>query len=129
LERTWYDWGVAWDSSRPVPWKRLLALFAVYAVIANVALVLFARDRYSFGSFAGMLSGMVLYLGIAWVLVKFGWNPPSLRPGQAAREGAARRAARATERPETRSTSPSPSRAKPPPTRRTNATNRRARRR
>ena len=110
-----------------MPWKRLLALFAVYAVIANVALVIFARGRYNFGSFAGMLSGMVLYLGIAWVLVKFGWSPPSLRPGQAAREGAARRAA---SRAETRSTPSAPAaRAKPAPTRRTNATNRRARRR
>lgn len=118
----WYDVGVAWDSRRPVPWRRLLLLFAVYAVIATLAIAAFGGG-FRVGTFLGMAVGFALYLGGAFVLVKFGWNPPALRPREAAREAAERRSATAAAKP----TEARPaSRGKPAPTSRTNATNRRA---
>lgn len=117
----WYDVGVAWDSRRPVPWRRLLTLFAVYAVIATLAIVAFGGG-FRPATLAGMAVGLALYLGGAFVLVKFGWNPPALRPREAAREAAERRASTATAAPVDRPVT----RTKPAPTRRTNATNRRA---
>jgi len=121
---------VAWDGGRPVPWRRIVTLFAVYALVANAALLLFARETYGIGTVAGMGAGFVIYLGAAWVMVKLGWNPPSMRPRQAAAESAERRAARAatTSTPAAKASDPSGPRPKPAPTRRTNATNRRARR-
>ncbi len=112
-----------------MPWRRIVTLFVVYALIANVALLLFARDSYGVGTVAGMAVGLVLYLGAAWVLVKFGWNPPALRPRQQAAEAAERRAAAEARRSDAAAAPGAAGpRPKPAPTRRTNATNRRARR-
>ena len=112
-----------------MPWRRLFNLFAVYAVIAIAAVALFARDAFSLATVGGLAMGLAIYLVLAWVLVKFGWNPPALRPGRAAAEAAERRAAADTaRRSEAASGAATGPRPKPPPTRRTNAGNRRARR-
>ncbi|MFM7535045.1 MAG: hypothetical protein ACKO91_04540 [Acidimicrobiales bacterium] len=76
---------MAWDRTRPVPWPRLVRQFAVYLLLFNVALFIFARDDYGPGVILGSVGGAVVYLGISVVLVKFGWNPPGgLRPGRGA---------------------------------------------
>jgi len=115
---------MAWDRTRPVPWPRLVRQFAVYLLLFNVALFIFARDDYGPGVILGSVGGAVVYLGISVVLVKFGWNPPGgLRPGRGAagstsstggagRSGAGRR--RSASAPDT----PAP-RSRPAPTKRT----------
>jgi hypothetical protein len=76
---------MAWDRTRPVPWPRLVRQFAVYLLLFNAALFLFARDDYGPGVILGSVGGAVVYLAISVVLVKFGWNPPGgLRPGRGA---------------------------------------------
>lgn len=111
------------DASRPVPWGRLLRLFLVYAVIANVIFLVFFRDDFGSGALVGTVMGGALYLLISYVLVKFGWDPPVLRARANAREAAERSAASS---PPARTPTPG---TKPAPTKRTNATNPKARRR
>jgi hypothetical protein len=108
---------VAWDASRPVPWARLLKPFLIYAVIANLGFLVLMGDRYDIGVLIGTLIGGVVYIGLSAALVKFGWNPPGW-----------------TRRPrKTRAAATAPpagsARPRPAPTKRTNATNPRARRR
>ncbi len=116
---------MSYDASRPVPWMKLLRLFLVYAVIANLIFFLFFRDDFGWGAVVGTAAGGAVYLVISSILVKFGWDPPMLRARANARE-AKERTATATSaspavRPATRTT--------PAPTRRTNAGNPKAKKR
>jgi hypothetical protein len=128
---------VAWDANRPVPWKRIIKPFAIYAVLANIVFFLLLRDEYNAGVALGTLGGGVLYAAIAYLAVKMGWSPPAFRSKE---ELAAMREARLAARAEKqaasgrrggassskRSGSARPAVARPAPTRRTNASNRRA---
>ena len=116
---------MAWDRTRPVPWPRLVRQFAVYLLLFNAALFLFARDDYGPGVILGSVGGAVVYLAISVVLVKFGWNPPGgLRPGRGATgrgatEGdASGRSGSGRRRSATASDTPAP-RSRPAPTKRT----------
>ena len=117
---------MAWDSARPVPWKRLLVPFAVYAAVATLAFTIFGQSKSLIGILGGVSMGGLLYLGVAIILVKFGWNPPqwgSTQPRQKAESGStsATRSSRA-------SGTSTDVRAKPKPTTRTNAGNHRVKR-
>ena len=92
---------MGFDAKRPVPWKRLLIMFGVYAVVANIFLYLTDRTHYGATAMAGTLIGGVFYLALASVMAKFGWAPKSMAESRAARVQtiAAREAARAS-RPE-----------------------------
>jgi hypothetical protein len=126
---------VAWDANRPVPWKRILKPFAIYAVLANVVFFFVLRSDYNAGVALGTIGGGVLYAAIAYLAVKMGWSPPAFRSKEelaAMRE--ARLAARAEKEaasgrrgasPSKRSGSSRPAVARPAPTKRTNASNRR----
>jgi hypothetical protein len=116
---------MAWDVSRPVPWKRLVTPFLIYAGVATVLFSFFGKSNIG-GIVGGVLIGGMLYLGVAVIMVKFGWNPPSF--GRQAREAGATTATRSTTTP-AKTTAPERPRAKPSPTSRTNAGNRRAPRR
>lgn len=70
---------MAWDSSRPVPWKRLTREWAVYAVIMSVVFLLFFRDDNVIGALAGVAVSAPLYLGLAGVLAKFGYKRKTLK--------------------------------------------------
>jgi hypothetical protein len=120
---------MAWDSTRRVPWKKVLTPYALYAV---VALVLFTILNKGFdpGLLIGVAAGGVIYSLIAAIMVKLGWNPPMFQSKEerAARAqiAAERRAERAAAKGGSRSgksAAPTTGRPKPPPTRRTNATN------
>jgi hypothetical protein len=123
---------MAWDSTRKVPWRRVLKPFGIYAVVA-AAVLLVATRRFDAGLLVGLVGGGLIYAALVTVLVKFGWNPPIFmskeeRAGAAA-AAAERRAARRSGK--DRSTSApaanaATGRATPPPTKRTNATNPRA---
>ena len=73
--------------------------FLVYAGIALVAFSFISSSSLP-GLAAGVIAGGALYIGIAVIMVKFGWNPPTFgRPsntqadaaGPIAVEGGARR--------------------------------------
>jgi len=101
---------VAWDSNRPVPWKRLIKEWAIYAGIMAAILIIVFRDA---GRLLPILGGLIIsgpiYFLFGAVLAKFGYQRKTLsemRTPRAAPSGS--------------STSPEPAaRAKPAPTRRT----------
>jgi hypothetical protein len=117
-ERLFHTGHVAWDATRPVPWKRLVVPFLVYAGIALVAFSFFGSSSLP-GLAAGVMAGGALYIGIAVIMVKFGWNPPTFgRPSTTQADAPARASSKAAPADAPRS--------KPAATSRTNAGNRRA---
>jgi hypothetical protein len=103
---------MAWDRDRPVPWPRLLRQFAVYLLLFNAALFIFARDEYGPGIILGSVVGALFYVVLAWLLVKFGWTPPGGRRAAPAPDRSGPAARTAPER-------PSGPRTRPAPTKRT----------
>jgi len=103
---------VAWDASRPVPYKRLAKEWVIYAAIMGVIFSVFLRDSTSPGGlFIGLAASLPLYMGLSYVMAKFGYQRKSL--GELRTPRAA---------PETGSPAGSPpatARARPAPTRRT----------
>jgi hypothetical protein len=101
---------VAWDATRPVPWKRLLKEWLIYAGIMGVILTVVFRDG---GRLLPILGGLLvsgpIYLAFGAVLAKFGYQRKTLAemgtPRASSGGGAAGAAAS--------------SRARPAPTRRT----------
>ena len=61
---------MGWDSSRPVPWKRLIREWLIYAAIMSAVFVIFFRGDNVVGAIAGVLISGPLYLGFAAVLAK-----------------------------------------------------------
>jgi hypothetical protein len=103
---------MAWDSSRPVPWQRLMREWVIYALIMVAVLFLLVRDNM-IGAVVGVLVSGPLYLAFGAVLAKFGYTRKTMAELRTERESkeAARREA---------SEGAAPSRhEKPPPTSRT----------
>jgi hypothetical protein len=114
---------MAWDSSRPVPWRRLIREWLIYVGIAGVALVVYylARGKkLEVRLFAGLLSSGPMYLLFGGVLAKFGYQRKTMkdlraeRPLAAARSGAGSSGARGAG-----GASTTGSRSRPAPTKRT----------
>jgi nucleotide-binding universal stress UspA family protein len=123
---------MAWDSTRKVPWRRVLKPFGIYAIVA-AAVLLVATRRFDAGILVGLIGGGLIYAALVTVLVKFGWNPPIFMSkeerAEAAAAAAEKRAARRSGRDRSSSTPathPSTGRPAPTPTKRTNSTNPRA---
>ena len=79
---TGYGWNndvVAWDSTRVVPWGRLSREWLVYAVVMNVAFVVFLRDSVSGGSVLGLAASYPLYMLFGGFLAKMGYQRKTLR--------------------------------------------------
>lgn len=70
---------VAWDANRPVPWQRLMREWVIYVAIMAVVFALFMRGRPMMGMFIGLLLSGPLYLGVGYVLAKFGYQRKSLK--------------------------------------------------
>src|SRR5512141_519050 len=104
---------MAWDSSRPVPWRRLIREWLIYVGIASAAFVIFyvARGKkIDIALFVGLLSSGPMYLLFGGLMAKFGYQRKTLKELR-------------TERPEPRSrTAPASAttgvRSKPVPTKR-----------
>jgi len=77
---------VAWDSSRPVPWQRLAREWLVYVAIMAAVFFIFMRDRPLIGVFAGLLASGPLYLGIGYILAKFGYQRATLKERRVERD-------------------------------------------
>jgi hypothetical protein len=118
---------VRFDAKRPVPWRRLLTMFALYAVVANLFLFFSDRTHYGVGVIAGTLLGGVFYLALATIMAKFGWAPKSMAESRAARaemiaarqQAKAERAAGGSGRGRSNAPVADNGRARPAPTRRT----------
>ena len=103
---------MAWDSSRPVPWKQLRRAWLFYVVIMGGIFLLLFRDQPLIGIFAGLLVSGPLYLLFGYVLAKFGYQRKTwtqLREDRTVRDTSSRASAATT----------TAARAKPAPTKRT----------
>jgi len=84
---------MAWDSARPVPWKRLLIEWAVIrAIVAAVSY--FGTKNHRIESYISILLAGFVYLGVGAVLAKLGYARKSLK--QIRTETASRQAAAPT---------------------------------
>jgi len=70
---------MAWDSSREVPWQRLLREWLIYAAIMTVLFLLLFRSQNPVGLIGGVLASGPLYLGLGYVLAKFGYQRKTLK--------------------------------------------------
>jgi len=102
---------MAWDSSRPVPWKRLLVEWAVIGAAVALMSLLFTDNRDASGYITVVLGGAV-YVAFGAILAKFGYSRKTLKQLRA-------EAAAAPPRAEPDSTAPS--RQRPAPTKRTSS--------
>ncbi len=111
----WNKSDMKWDSSRPVPWKRLTIEWAVVAVI--VALVSFsATDNRKFSSYIALVLGGVVYLIVGTVMAKFGYARKTLKQMRAEVAAGPRRTVGSS----SKASSPTATaRPKPAPTKRT----------
>lgn len=101
---------MAWDSTRPVPWQRLVREWLLYVAVMTVILLLVVDADSRIGALAGLLVSGPLYLGFGAVLAKFGYQRQRLRRPSAG--------PRSTGRPGASAPGAS-SRPRPAPTRRT----------
>lgn len=99
---------VAWDASRPVPWRRIAREAAIFLVIGGLALTLLVKHR-QVGTYVGLVVGMVFYVAFVALLSKFGYQRQSIREARQHRQAVSERA----------TTSAQPVRQRPAPTRRT----------
>jgi uncharacterized protein YacL len=119
---------MAWDSKRPVPWKKLLRLIGLFVVLFNVFLYFTAKGKYNLGTFGVSLFSAALYLLFAVIMAKFGMDPITQRERRM-EAMAAKRAEKAAEKAATPGASKGKKtavadRPRPPATSRTNAGNR-----
>ena len=109
--RTCYNTSpMAWDSTRPVPWTRLMREWVIYALIMSTIFLLFFRDASVVGALAGLLVSGPLYLMLGFVLAKFGYQRKTIRQMRSERQNPP------SPSPEQLASTPRP---KPPPTSRT----------
>jgi len=75
---------MAWDSSRPVPWQRLVREWLIYVGVMAAIFLLIARNNYA-GVMAGLLISGPLYLGFGYILAKFGYTRKTMKELRAER--------------------------------------------
>jgi hypothetical protein len=68
-----------WDSSRPVPWRRLMREWVVYAAIMTVVFLVFFPRNNALGAIVGVLISGPLYLAFGAVMAKFGYTRKRLK--------------------------------------------------
>jgi hypothetical protein len=100
---------MAWDASRPIPWRRLLREAIIFLIIAVVVFALL--DRTDAGTYAGLLLGAAMFVGFSALMVKFGYERQTLKQLRSQAPPSKRRASS--------STTTVVSRERPAPTRRT----------
>ena len=79
---------MAWDSTRKVPWRRLVREWLIYAAIASGGFVVYylVQDKpIKLGLFAGLLSSGPMYLVFGAVLAKFGYQRKTMKELRAER--------------------------------------------
>jgi hypothetical protein len=76
---------MGWESNRPVPWRRLIREWLIYAAIMAAIFLVFFGDASLAGAMAGLLISGPLYLALGVVLAKFGYQRKSLKQLRAER--------------------------------------------
>jgi hypothetical protein len=102
---------VKWDTSRQVPWRRLLIEWLFIAIVVATVSLLVTHNR-NLGSYLTIALGGVIYVGFGALLAKLGYVRKTLTQMRA-------EAAAAPPRTVGRSPSSSVTRSKPAPTGRT----------
>lgn len=105
---------MAWDSSRPVPWKRLAIEWLVIAVVVG-GISFFVTENNRAANYLTIVLAGPIYIGFGALLAKLGYARKSLKELRA--EDAARQAQKA--RAAGASGTPTGPRPKPAPTSRT----------
>lgn len=103
-----------WDSSRTVPWQRLVVEWLVFVAIMAVVFYVTRGDRPFTSSLAGLFISGPMYLAFGYVAAKFGYRRKSLKEMRTATEAKRSAADDADE-----ADGPAAPRPKPAPTRRT----------
>jgi hypothetical protein len=70
---------MAWDSTRPVPWRRLVRDWLLYFGIMVVVFVVVFHDRVSAGTTMGLVASGPLFIALGAVLAKFGYTRKTLK--------------------------------------------------
>src|SRR5689334_14308531 len=107
---------MAWDASRPVPWKRFAKEWLIYAVVFAAAILVVKRDDVRPTQFIWILFSLPVWVGFSGLLAKFGYQRKTFKEIRA--ETQQRVAAQEAQR---KVAAGSTSRAKPAPTRRTSS--------
>jgi len=77
-----------WDASRPVPWRRLVKEWLIYAAIMTAIFAVLYRDSDSLLPIVGgLLVSGPLYLVLGYVLAKFGYVRKTLADLRTPRAG------------------------------------------
>jgi hypothetical protein len=76
---------MGWESNRPVPWRRLIREWLIYAAIMAAIFAIFFRGGSLVGATAGLLISGPLYLILGVLLAKFGYQRKSLKQLRAER--------------------------------------------
>ena len=87
---------MGWDNNRPVPWKRLMREWLIYAAIMSTVFVIFFRNDNVVGAISGVLISGPLYLVFGAVMAKFGYQRQRLKDVRASSRDSAESAASAT---------------------------------
>ncbi len=74
---------MAWDSTRPIPWNRLIREWLIYAAIMSAVFLIFFRSDNVVGAIAGVLISGPLYLGFGAVMAKFGYQRTRFKDARA----------------------------------------------
>ena len=109
---------MAWESTRPVPWRRLIREWLIYAAIMAAIFVIFFREGNLVGAMVGLLISGPLYLVFGSVLAKFGYQRKSMKQLRSERVERGDRADRGVDDSSSPAATSAP-RQRPAPTRRT----------
>lgn len=101
---------VGWDSSRPVPWRRLIKEYVIYAGVMAVVLMVITKGEDAVGLLVGLLAAGPIYFALGAAMAKLGYQRKTLAEMRTPRASTSTTATRA-EVPAARS--------RPAPTRRT----------
>ncbi|MFV0309718.1 MAG: hypothetical protein ACK5OX_18465 [Desertimonas sp.] len=104
---------MGWDRDRPVPWRRLVKEYAIYAGIAAVVLAILTQGRDYGSLLIGLVAAGPIYVGLGAVMAKFGYQRKTLAELRTPRASAGND--------ESGADRPSAPRSRPAPTRRTSA--------
>lgn len=69
---------MGWDASRPVPWRRLVKEWLIYAAIMAVVLALLFRDGEVLALVVGVLASGPIFVALGAVMAKFGYQRKTL---------------------------------------------------
>ena len=78
---------MAWDSSRPIPWNRLIREWLIYAAVMSAVFLIFFRGDNVLAAVAGVLISGPLYLAFGTVMAKFGYQRTRLKDIRGAAKG------------------------------------------